>query len=1727
MKKQTLIIVYLFLIFLFSFSLISADWFSDFLGKITGKVQSVPLNCESDEDCLFNQVCNKEIKQCIKMQADSGICTGSSVPCVDLKDYVSCKSQKGCSWGVLTINAVVVDNNLSSSCYGLVEDCKNFSKKIDCQTQQGCVWENSCIPDCVGKLCGNDGCGQTCGKCRENYECVNNLCIFKNETLNVSLSISTLKDEYKIGEKIELTDPPENRESSGISISKINDSFTFFNKEGMQTKGETFLKNDLSELSAHAKGYIIQFEKEPILVKKIELEKKAEKNQKSILNKIPLVNSLILKNEEIPQKLEKYSKLLNEDSELIKENILKELPFLSEKDIPHKYNLAFNGIVIYASDVEIKKIEKIKGVKKIYPNLEVKATLSDSISQINADDVWVLDKEGNNCSTSGKECLTGENITISIIDTGVDYTHKDLGSGFVDEKRDFVRITSSRLSLSFAIEMGQQISMDQDRIAYYSGSTIYLYNFNKKETKEIISLSNFEILRLNLKDQYLVYVAKNLSSINQTSLYLYNLKSGENFEITNLFEYIGTDKYGEGYEGGVGFIYVENGRVIYMKEDFETINNTSWLFSNIYVYNIQSRKTIRLTNASVDNQISLQKVSGNLVAYSTFSGGGFCYNQIEIDNLATGERKIIDEAPHIGGIADLEGNKLLYKTCGDEVTPGSFYLYDLESDKYEKIYFSESFKNNVPKEAVKDSFSIFSTLGWITKGEIGNNVIYFTNLDGTKIFAYDITEKRYVQINSFFLSGDLDVKGTNVCFLSNDKKIYCHEYNSSYAYPEATYSFGEKVIGGYDFVNHDEDPMDDQGHGTHCASIAAGNGALRGVAPNAKIYAYKVLDQLGFGYWDDVIAGIERSIDPNQDGNFLDKTDIISLSLGSRGGTPDDFLSQVVDIVSDTGVVVVVAAGNSGPEGRTIGSPGNSRKAITVGAIDKKDNLATFSSRGPVIWEDESKEEKMIIKPDITAPGVKICAAQASHKPWENQLCLDEEHIVLSGTSMATPHVAGVAALLKQKNPNWTSEEIKNALKFTAIDLNQKYSRVEQGYGRVDAKKVIELENPILNESVFDFYIYTDFKINNLYDKLKIKGNFPSDYDKLIVEYSDVKGIDYKKEGILILNYKNLLAELNLTKGKEGSLLPSGDYIIKARIWKNGIEEVAFTPVKFDGTLKKGWPKKLESGILSFNSILSLIDQPTIEDIDEDGINEIIFTYSCNGDEFPNLVAYSYNATIIKNLSLSEATNQWGAIVGNFNNNTNKEVLFYSCQNYRCGGNESRLVLFNPLTEKYKPFLYGMHPEVLISADLNNDGIKEVFFIDKLSTTPGTLVILSNLSTDNDKPQEPFFRLIPILGDNEITNQLYSVPFYLNLDKDPDLELLVLVKNSLKSKSSFYAFNIDGSKVDGFPKTFDFELECDKQVLQSNQTQIICVKVNNLKESTFLVIYLIKDQFNITTSKPLNLKEIIGKNNLFFIKSAYGNFGNEDYLITFFDSPETRSVLFISLKDLEVEKSYSFGSLNQGGSHAPIGRIKENEEFLFVGSDPWDNSEIFINFFNETVTFGHVAPIISTVISDVDGDSLNELISVDFGLNIYVRDLRGDLEKEWGEYYHDSSHSNCYISNNSFLTILPQRPQSKIVNEGDLEVTGILLMKLQKKLSDEWVDEKVVTNQTMLIFPKGLIKLDIGEGYGWNLKDIKPSTAGDYRVYSSFSTEHQQKEATWEFKVLPSSIKEKFTLVLN
>ncbi|MHB1357816.1 MAG: S8 family peptidase [Anaerolineae bacterium] len=258
--------------------------------------------------------------------------------------------------------------------------------------------------------------------------------------------------------------------------------------------------------------------------------------------------------------------------------------------------------------------------------------------------------------------------------------------------------------------------------------------------------------------------------------------------------------------------------------------------------------------------------------------------------------------------------------------------------------------------------------------------------------------------------------------------------------------FQGRILNTYD--NTGESVQDGCGHGTHCASIAAGSGAAsqgayRGVAPGASLFIAKVLRNDGSGMMSDVMDGVEWAVDQG--------SQIISLSLGEAGSSDgNDPLSELCEAAIQRGVVICVAAGNEGPMGYSIGSPAAAPHVITVGAASDLDRIAEFSSRGPTA---DGR-----VKPDLVLPGVDIIAARAHGTSMGTPV--DDYYTSASGTSMATPHAAGMCALLLQIKPQLTPEQIRSRLMSTATNLG--FGPNAQGAGLADAWESIKdyIANP-------------------------------------------------------------------------------------------------------------------------------------------------------------------------------------------------------------------------------------------------------------------------------------------------------------------------------------------------------------------------------------------------------------------------------------------------------------------------------------------------------------------------------------------------------------------------------------------------------------------------------------------------------------------------------------------
>ncbi|WP_139490549.1 S8 family serine peptidase [Brevibacillus dissolubilis] len=291
----------------------------------------------------------------------------------------------------------------------------------------------------------------------------------------------------------------------------------------------------------------------------------------------------------------------------------------------------------------------------------------------------------------------------------------------------------------------------------------------------------------------------------------------------------------------------------------------------------------------------------------------------------------------------------------------------------------------------------------------------------------------------FGLDGDRD--GNPTSYSKNDVVVAVIDTGVDAAHVDLD---GGKVIAFKDWVGNKTVAYDDNGHGTHVSGIIAGTGeanaSYKGVAPGAAIVGLKVLDSAGSGTMSNVAAAVDWAV-ANKDTYGIK---VINMSLGTSGSSDGtDATSVAVNNANAAGIAVMVAAGNSGPNRSTIGSPGAASGAITVGAMadvgELGFNLRDFSSRGPTA---DGR-----IKPDIASPGYNIMAAKANS---------GNGYVSYSGTSMATPFTAGVAALMLDANYSLTPTDIRSKLTTTAQDWGPAGQDIDFGFGRLQAYEAIK-----------------------------------------------------------------------------------------------------------------------------------------------------------------------------------------------------------------------------------------------------------------------------------------------------------------------------------------------------------------------------------------------------------------------------------------------------------------------------------------------------------------------------------------------------------------------------------------------------------------------------------------------------------------------------------------------
>ncbi|MBI2631992.1 S8 family serine peptidase [Candidatus Pacearchaeota archaeon] len=1300
-----------------------------------------------------------------------------------------------------------------------------------------------------------------------------------------------------------------------------------------------------------------------------------------------------------------------------------------------EWDSVFNGIALNISAEEAEKIKKISGVKTVHPNVKIHTFLQDSVPSIGADKVWKMDKNVGECDKPGKDCLTGKGVSIAIIDTGVDYTHPDLGNTNIMPKENFDFLNKITSENNY---QGQNIEISGGKI-YYSSLTS----------------GNFEIYSYNFKTGKILKESKNISYsydgffiYNNVMLALVHKKSNWEAGLVEIDLISDTER--------ILVPFSSNDRQIHTKRTgnylfFNFADNINLPYDKIvfktYIYNFDSKyfKYIAegLSSWGVVNNNKLYMTDGDdasiVAVYDAETGQRL--NNLNTNNLNTAVLDSFDD------------EILLYR-----FDLGDYELFNTQTNKLSKIFHTlpiSGTNSNLVKSSGEYALLWYSK-PWIIA--LNDEIVVLEELKApwgdhtNKFYIYDRVNNKLVSfINLPYIIEELHLDKNKICFSNDLFEVYCFDYDSRKQYVFQKFNpFNSKVIDGYDFINGDSDPMDDNGHGTHVAATAAGKGDYNknniyepkkgevwGVAPDAKIVAYKVLDSEGSGYEDDIIKAINKASDPNNDGDYSDHIDIISMSLGGFGD-PDDPISKSVDNVVDAGVVAVIAAGNSGPSEGTIDSPGTARKAITVGATynknyegrywkdenPKKNQITSFSSRGPEIWNDKEGIERYLVKPDVVAPGAFICAALLpGFEPWDHnpvyEKCIDNKHVLLAGTSMATPIVSGAVALIKQYRSDLSPQEIKSTLKVSAKNIGE--SIFAQGDGRISIFDVISFNSSYSTVQI------EQVLLNNTSNEIIISGsNLGEEYN---LEYS-LSDYPFKWQtigrGKRVEN--NYLGTLNTSSFFGNKIF----FRLSSFNNQNKTSGIDTSFLYFIGNQEKGWPIKIQEDEFDISDLLY-----SIEDLDNDGKSELII--AVNGYETENyLYVISYNGSIITKKSIPNINGNVGYI-DSLQPIKNKEGISHILV----------MVDFNDLTKLFVFDIYGsevikpaifkkQYGEILSVGDINKDKLEDVLIVTRDDDKKRSLLYVfdSNMRKISGWPiifKDPLIPSSISLAD-------------INLDDIP--EVIVSVGNYSRIVHYDYIVEIFGTRIN---ITINFELPV-------NGTRIYSYSSNGKEIKDFYYF----DKYN---PSPYGLsvgdinndryRDLVVSSGIIFNNITklvkYLNFSNSSvsYLsIGDVDGDDYPEIFYIFNYQIDNETREGINLINRDGlslSGWPkyLPRNRFFSEYLLIGDVDGDNYQDLImttsNKFGdnpEIYAYNYkgeiIVPfpiIIKDSLSDIylkdfnnDGD-LELIVTTINGKTLLVYNLSSNsTNAQWPMFQHDIYKSGCYDCNYQYTPRSTERP---------------------------------------------------------------------------------------------------------
>ena len=918
-------------------------------------------------------------------------------------------------------------------------------------------------------------------------------------------------------------------------------------------------------------------------------------------------------------------------------------------------------------------------------------------------------------------------------------------------------------------------------------------------------------------------------------------------------------------------------------------------------------------------------------------------------------------------------------------------------------------------------------------------------------------------------------------------------------------------IYGWDFYNDDNDPIDDHGHGTHCSGTVSGVGdnsiGVVGVNWNAKIMAVKFLGSTGSGWSSDAALAIEYAADSG--------ADILSNSWG--GGGQSQVVTDAIAYAHDQkGCVVVAAAGNSNADANNYW-PAGDHNVITVASSTENDEKSSFSNWGSKI--------------DVAAPGggnsdgssgriyqnILSLRASGTDMYGDGNNIVDDDYYRARGTSMACPHVAGLAALILANNPTWTNEQIRQVICSSSDDIGDAGKDDYFGYGRINANNALQVDTPpsiarlsgpsgtlynnvditgsafgenfvsykleygigslpaswteittssdqVTNGTLYSNFdttlvsdgditfkltvsdseitIYDTLKstIDNIYftapeeetvkkagDSVEIKGRaLGTNFVNYQIEYGQGKNpSSWSTEGITLENGGNQPVDENTLGIWDASSINQADfYKIKLKVIFSDRQQEENVIVYLDPTIHSGWPQEVtpwQSGFLR----LALMDVPTTADLDGNGTKEILIGYgnymyifNADGTSYPGWP---------KLLQLNENTliTQKSPTVADIDNDGYSEIAL---------GVGSYLYVWNHDGTDFEnwPKFIGSYTRTAFD-DINNDGNYEIIITTSWSKF-GILDIEGNWLSS--WPINYYaYQSFPAIGD---------------IDNDGTKEFVFSAYDSNDEVTYLYAYNIDGSIVDGWPvQTGDYICYSYPALGDLDKDGDLEVVIGSDQDK----VYAFHHDGSLVSGWPQDTTGEVDSS------PALGDLNNDGYLEIVVGCDRAGF-------NFEDRKLYAFnynGSLLSGW---PISANYSNHSFYGYGSpsladiDGDEQLEILVDndtdYFNAYESDGSIVsgfPKYSgeigafttnaPAVDDIDGDGLMEVVFVNYDCKVFVWDLEGakNTIQDWSHYRHDQYHTGLYsIPLNGFLsdnksTVSVNNNSPKIGNSVDITVT--------------------------------------------------------------------------------------------